>query len=99
MLGYVCVVSKQHVIEPFELEGVERPAFCDETLRAAEAVHAVFQPVKINYEIHGNTIPHLHVHVFPRYPGDPFAGGPIDPRRASVEWPLDELNRLREALA
>ena len=27
---------------------------------------------KMNYEVHGNTIPHLHMHFFPRYAGDPF---------------------------
>ncbi|MGB6535125.1 MAG: hypothetical protein WBF58_04100 [Xanthobacteraceae bacterium] len=32
----------------------------------------------MNYEIHGNTIPHLHLHIFPRYRGDPFEGRPID---------------------
>jgi diadenosine tetraphosphate (Ap4A) HIT family hydrolase len=32
----------------------------------------------MNYEIHGNTIPHLHVHLFLRYKGDPFEGGPIN---------------------
>ena len=31
-----------------------------------------------HYEIHGNTIEHLHLHVFPRYTGDPFDGQPID---------------------
>ena len=64
-LGYICVVSKRHVIEPFHLRGVERAAFWEETLRAAEAVDRLFRPIKINYEIHGNTIPHLHVHIFP----------------------------------
>lgn len=48
--------------------------------RVAGAVHAITGAVKVNYEIHGNTIPHLHVHLFPRYRGDPFEGGPIDPR-------------------
>ncbi len=36
----------------------------------AKAVH----PVKMNYEIHGNTIPHLHMHLFPRTPDDPYVG-------------------------
>jgi diadenosine tetraphosphate (Ap4A) HIT family hydrolase len=39
--------------------------------------------VKLNLEIHGNTLPHLHVHVFPRYIGDRFERGPIDPSQVS----------------
>ena len=42
----------------------------------AEATGAI----KMNYEVHGNTIPHLHMHFFPRYVGDPFENRPIDPR-------------------
>ena len=34
----------------------------------------------MNYEIHGNTIPHLHMHLFPRYVGDAFENQPINPR-------------------
>ena len=98
VVGCVCVVSKPHVVEPFELRGAERAAFWEDTLRAAEAVNQVFQPMKINYEIHGNTIPHLHVHIFPRYAGDPFVGGPIDPQRTSTAWPPGALDQLREAL-
>ncbi|HEX9931208.1 MAG TPA: hypothetical protein VGB08_00005, partial [Allosphingosinicella sp.] len=58
---------------------------------------------KINYEVHGNTIPHLHMHFFPRYRGDPFERGPIDPRRPGT--PEDARRhrsirlRLMEALA
>jgi diadenosine tetraphosphate (Ap4A) HIT family hydrolase len=37
--------------------------------------------VKINYEMHGNTAPHLHMHLFPRYLDDPFAGVPTDYHR------------------
>ena len=52
--------------------------------RVSKALHAITGAVKLNYEIHGNTIPHLHVHLFPRYKGDPFEGGPIDPRRVQT---------------
>ena len=41
--------------------------------------------VKMNYEVHGNTIPHLHMHFFPRYPGDPFEGAPTVERSALGE--------------
>ena len=99
MIGYVCVVSKQHVVEPYDLDSPIRGAFWEDTLRAAEVVSRLFRPMKMNYEIHGNTIPHLHTHIFPRYPDDPFVGGPIDVRHASVNWPPDALAGLRAALA
>jgi diadenosine tetraphosphate (Ap4A) HIT family hydrolase len=90
--GYLCVVAKRHVVEPFDLPAEERHAFWDDVLFAAERLANVTQPKKINYEIHGNTLPHLHAHVFARYANDRFAGGPIDGRLAPVEnVPLDEL--------
>jgi diadenosine tetraphosphate (Ap4A) HIT family hydrolase len=68
--GYVCVVAKRHVVEPFELPEGERAAFCDDAVDAARRVALAFRPAKLNYEIHGNTISHLHMHVIPRYVGD-----------------------------
>lgn len=44
----------------------------------AKALKTVTNAVKINYEIHGNTVPHLHLHLYPRYMDDPFPGKPID---------------------
>ena len=55
--------------------------------------------IRINYEIHGNTIPHLHLHVFPRFPGDPFDQSPIDPRRGPIRRSEADLERLRSAIA
>jgi diadenosine tetraphosphate (Ap4A) HIT family hydrolase len=80
--GYVVVVAKRHVREPFELPVSERRAFWDAVDRTAEAIQEGLRPDKLNYEIHGNTIPHLHLHLFPRWHGDPFAGRPIDPAEA-----------------
>jgi diadenosine tetraphosphate (Ap4A) HIT family hydrolase len=80
--GYVCVVAKSHVREPFELAEAERRAFWDDVDRVSAAIAASLRPKKLNYEIHGNVLPHLHVHVFPRWPGDRFEGRPIDPREA-----------------
>ena len=54
-------------------------AFMRDMQRVGRALQAVTGAIKLNYEIHGNTIPHLHVHFYPRYRGDPFEGRPIDP--------------------
>jgi diadenosine tetraphosphate (Ap4A) HIT family hydrolase len=96
--GYACVVSKHHVVEPFHLGVSDAAAFWRDAMLAADALDRLLAPVKINYEIHGNTIPHLHLHLFPRFADDPFVGAPIDPRRASFERSADDLRRIREAL-
>ena len=96
--GYACVVSKHHVIEPFDLSAPDLAAFWDDAMLAARVLNEVFRPAKLNYEIHGNTIPHLHLHLFPRFAGDPFVGGPIDFRQSSFLRSEADLGRLSTAL-
>ena len=60
----------------------------------ARAVAELVRPVKMNYEVHGNTLPHLHLHLFPRHLGDPYVGGPIDPRASVVERSDDDIDAL-----
>ena len=100
--GYVCLVAKRHVVEPFELPMDERIAFWEDASRVAAALDRELSPVKLNYEVHGNTLPHLHLHLFPRQRGDRFEGRPIDgseamPRTdaeaAAVRRALDSLER------
>lgn len=97
--GYVLVVSKTHVVEPFELDSDESRRFWDDCMRTARAVASVVNPVKLNYEIHGNTIPHLHLHIFPRFVGDPFQASPIDPHRVPArKRPAEAVEALRAAI-
>jgi diadenosine tetraphosphate (Ap4A) HIT family hydrolase len=103
--GYVVVVAKRHVREPFELPASERREFWDAVDLVAEAIQAGLRPDKLNYEIHGNTIPHLHLHLFPRWSGDRFSGRPIDlaetePRSAEdAALTLAAIGRLRSRAA
>ncbi|WP_211194677.1 HIT family protein [Pyxidicoccus fallax] len=67
--------------------------------RVSRAVKTLTGAVKLNYEVHGNTLPHLHMHFFSRYPGDPFEDGPIKPR--AVTGPVyapGEFENLRTRL-
>jgi diadenosine tetraphosphate (Ap4A) HIT family hydrolase len=93
--GYACVVAKRHVREPFELPAPERAAFWDDVMLAAQALVRCFQPVKMNYEIHGNTIPHLHMHLYQRMASD--FGRPLPPRDACKRSPID-LARIAGAI-
>ena len=78
--GYAWLPFRRHVIELHELTDAEGTAFMRDIRRVSRALAAATGAVKLNHEIHGNTVPHLHLHIFPRYRGDPFEGAPIDPR-------------------
>lgn len=97
--GYVCVVAKRHVREPFELPAAESAAFWSASMATARAVSNLLSPRKMNYEIHGNTIAHLHMHLFPRFDGDPYDGRPIDGRSHASQRSADDLAALATAIA
>ena len=80
MRGYCFLMLKRHAVELHDLPADQAAAFVRDAQAVSRAVQSVTGAVKMNYEIHGNTVPHLHMHVFPRYPGDPFEGAPINPR-------------------
>ena len=80
MRGYCCLVLKRHAVELYELGADEAYALMSDLQRAGKAIQDITGAVKMNYEIHGNTLPHLHVQLLPRYKGDPFEDGPIDTR-------------------
>ena len=84
MKGYCVLLLKRHAVELYELAPEEANAFMRDMRRASKAVHDVTAAVKLNYEIHGNTIPHLHLHIFPRYVGDAFENQPINPRVVKI---------------
>jgi diadenosine tetraphosphate (Ap4A) HIT family hydrolase len=96
--GYVCVVAKSHVEEPYELRGEQGLLFWEEAMRVAEAVARTIVPEKMNYEIHGNTIRHLHMHLFPRMSGDPFEDRPIDAGHLEFSRTAAELEALADAI-
>jgi diadenosine tetraphosphate (Ap4A) HIT family hydrolase len=46
-------------------------AYFQEMVLLATAIERAFQPRKLNYELLGNQVPHLHWHLFPRSETDP----------------------------
>ena len=89
----------RHVAEPTELTEEEASRYWLDVLRAARALEAVFQPVKLNYDTLGNSLPHLHTHVVPRYAEDPRPGWPFPFPEGDVgQLPEEELRAQVEAL-
>ena len=76
--GYTLVIWRgHHVAEPTELTDSEAQGYWLEVLRVARALQRHFQPLKLNYQVLGNAVPHLHAHLLPRYMDDPAPGRPF----------------------
>ena len=80
LYGKCHVLCKGHFVELYDMDESSLLGFMSDVQIAARALKSVTGAVKINYEIHGNSMPHLHAHLFPRYVDDPFPSAPIDYR-------------------
>lgn len=102
--GYTVLVAKACVAELHQLPPEERRQFLADLTLSAEAVWNAFRPRKLNYEILGNLVPHLHAHVFPRHTDDPDPTRPVwfrfNEAAADDRYRLagDELERMKDAL-
>jgi len=75
--GYAVVIWRgRHVADPTELTADEASAYFGEVLRVGRAIEAHYRPIKMNFEMLGNSLPHLHTHVVPRYLDDGEPGHP-----------------------
>jgi diadenosine tetraphosphate (Ap4A) HIT family hydrolase len=101
--GYCVLLCRRHVREPYDLDDQDRSLFFDDMMRVGRALDQVFNPLKMNFTILGNAVPHLHAHILPRYYGDPAPHHPIDPNMGQVMLAPDEyeqrLTLIRRALA
>jgi diadenosine tetraphosphate (Ap4A) HIT family hydrolase len=98
MRGYVCLVSRIHAVELHDLPATAAAAFMRDAQLTSKVLSSITGAVKLNYEIHGNSLPHLHMHFFPRYRGDQFEGQPINPKLSlQPVYGSGEFERTRRA--
>lgn len=99
----VVVWRGRHVAEPTELTDEEAVGYWREVLIVGRALEDVLRPVKLNYNLLGNSLPHLHTHVVPRYADDPRPGWPFPfPEEEPPDVPdsllQKDVNSLRSAI-
>lgn len=84
--GRCLLVYRQHAEHLDELSPAEAWAFLEDGRRAARAIRALGQVLRINFAVLGNTEPHLHMHLIPRRGDDP------KPQRTPWEHPDERRN-------
>ena len=75
--GYTLLVLNHHATELFDLDQATRQKFVEDANVLAWALNKTFQPLKMNYCLLGNTLPHLHWHLVPRRETDPDPKWPV----------------------
>ena len=89
--GRCLLTLREHYTELFQLTPAVRTALVDDLSRIAEALFRALNPIKMNYELLGNLVPHIHWHVIPRfredgmYPKPIWAGQPPPTTLAAAE--------------
>ncbi len=77
--GYtILIYNKAHVTELFHLRKEDRIAFLEDSNKMAKTINDAFKSHKMNYELLGNVVPHLHWHIIPRLKEDPI----------ELHWPI-----------
>ena len=73
--GHLLIVPKRHVATWFEANEEERREIWQAIEKGKEAICQLYQPDGFNIGINvgeaaGQTVPHLHLHIIPRFQGD-----------------------------
>ena len=83
--GHTLVISKRHIGSWFEINQEEQIGLMELITKAQKILEKEFSPDGYNIGINdgptaGQTVPHLHMHLIPRYKGD------MDDPRGGVRW-------------
>jgi len=71
-----CIVTyKDHATELYELKGGALLDYMEDVNKVARAMKELFNPAKINYGAYSDKLPHLHMHLVPKYIDGPDYGG------------------------
>jgi len=87
--GHTLIIPRRHVASFFEVTDAERADLMSLLAAARDDLDRQFRPAGYNIGINdgaaaGLTVPHLHIHLIPRYVGD------RDDPRGGVRWVLPD---------
>ncbi len=97
--GHVAVVFRgRHVADFTSLSPEELANYSRDIQAVGSMIERIFRPCHVNYMLLGNIVPHLHVHVVPRYLDDAAPERPLPWNTSPVPDELftEQFERLRE---
>jgi diadenosine tetraphosphate (Ap4A) HIT family hydrolase len=87
--GHSLIIPKRHISSFFEIKKKEQKSILKALIKAREIMINDLQPAGFNIGVNdgvvaGQTIPHLHIHLIPRFQGD------VEDPKGGIRWILPE---------
>ncbi len=100
--GHLMIFPIRHIIDPREYNAQEILELHELQKLTLDILQTVYEPMGFNigYNIgrtSGQSIPHVHLHVVPRYPNEVGFMDIIGGTKIVVEDPVDSKNKLKKA--
>ncbi|MCR8633755.1 HIT family protein [Paenibacillus radicis (ex Xue et al. 2023)] len=99
-----CIVAlNDHQTEFFHLSQDKQDAYMRDVAQVAKAIEQAFSPDKINYGAFGDTMPHVHFHIVPKYKdgaawGKMFEMSPADNKQLTDAEYEEVINKIKQHL-
>lgn len=94
--GYTLVFWRgRHASELTDLDPAELASFTGELVTVCRGIEARYRRAKLNILALGNSLPHLHAHIVPRFVDDPDPGRPPRFMMEDHQWPLIDADHYR----
>ena len=97
--GYIRVITNKHIKEFSELSDEESTELMLAVKKIEKKMIEFLKPDKINIAALGNMVPHLHIHIIPRYINDPWwPGATFCDKKRDFNYPSLEIKKYKEEI-
>ncbi len=97
--GYIRIITNRHIKEFSDLSDEEAIKITLATKKIEKAIIKVYNPDKVNIASLGNYVPHLHIHIIPRFKNDPWwPDATFCEKKREFDYPILDKNLLLKTI-
>jgi diadenosine tetraphosphate (Ap4A) HIT family hydrolase len=97
--GYIRIITQKHIKEFSELSDEDAKKLALIIKNLEKGILKALKPDKINIATLGNMVPHLHIHIIPRFKNDPWwPDATFCPKKREFKYPPFNEEKYKDAL-
>lgn len=97
--GYIRIITQKHIKEFSELSDEEAINLMLTVKKIEKVLIDELNPDKVNIASLGNMVPHLHIHIIPRFKNDPWWPGAVFcEKKRDFKYPAVNFEKLKQKI-